>query len=226
LRELEEIARRLGADLFGICDLAKLRGLQTVPEDLLHGFEAALSVGLALRSDAIESISDRPSPAYAKEYKRANRALDTMTQSLVSALAQQGRRGLAIPASETLDRRNHLGAISHRALARAAGLGWIGKSLLLITPQYGPRVRLATILCDLRAGEPAEMDALCGDCVACIDACPANALREPPQKTYPPRRSDVLDLEACRNQCKKLAPEEQAGVEICGVCVKVCPAGL
>ena len=111
-----------------------------------------------------------------------------------------------------------------RAVARAAGIGWIGKSLLLVTPEFGPRVRLATLLTDLEAPDCDEVEPDCGDCKECIEACPVGALREPADAAYPPPRGEVLDIEACRLQCERFAAQKALGADVCGVCIKVCPA--
>lgn len=225
MERLEQTARRLGADLFGSCDLEKVRGIRTVPEKLLCEFASAVSIGIALDSEAVDSISrGGPSPAYAAEYEKVNRALDETAAALVEALASEGRTALAIPASQTLDRHNELGALSHRAAARAAGLGWIGKSLLFVAPEFGPRVRLATVLTNLEALNRPEILPACGDCRECIDACPAGALSEQPGCPYPPEREPTLDTKACRQQCERFAASERIGAQVCGVCVRVCPA--
>jgi hypothetical protein len=61
---------------------------------------------------------------------------------------------------------------AHKLAAHLAGLGWIGKSCLLLTEQFGPRVRFVSVLTDapLEAGSP--LDKPCGKCQVCIDACP------------------------------------------------------
>ena len=58
--------------------------------------------------------------------------------------------------------------------ATSAGLGWIGKNGLLISPDHGPRLSLATVLTDarLRPDEPIE-HCLCGECMLCIEHCPS-----------------------------------------------------
>jgi len=103
-----------------------------------------------------DMIEDRPTPNYASVYQTANRLLDEIAFKTSLKLQKDGFRSLPIPASQILDRENYPGTISHKAVARMAGLGWQGKSLLIITPQYGPRVRLVTVLVDapLRADHP------------------------------------------------------------------------
>jgi epoxyqueuosine reductase len=68
---------------------------------------------------------------------------------------------------------------SFKYAAVSAGIGWIGKNDVLITKEYGPRVRLSTILInyDLPIGKPIT-ESMCDDeCFLCIDACPHMALK-------------------------------------------------
>jgi len=65
--------------------------------------------------------------------------------------------------------------------AHLAGLGWIGKNCLLVTPEEGPRVRWTTVLTDAPlqvTGKP--MEERCGDCEACIAICPVKAFTGEP----------------------------------------------
>jgi epoxyqueuosine reductase QueG len=68
-------------------------------------------------------------------------------------------------------------SISHKRLAQLAGFGNYGKNALIINPVFGPWLRFAAILtnAEMLADKPFEQD-LCGDCEACIRACPAGAL--------------------------------------------------
>lgn len=81
--------------------------------------------------------------------------------AVASVIEAEGYRALPIPANLILTEERLLGNLLHKAVARAAGLGWIGRNCLLITPQYGPRVRFATVLTDmpLPTGEPMETSA-------------------------------------------------------------------
>jgi len=68
-------------------------------------------------------------------------------------------------------------SISHKRLAQLAGFGNYGKNALIINPEFGPWIRLAAVLtnAEMKADKPFERD-LCGNCEACVKACPVGAL--------------------------------------------------
>jgi epoxyqueuosine reductase QueG len=67
--------------------------------------------------------------------------------------------------------------LPYKQMARLAGFGNYGKNSLIITPKYGPWIRLAAIVTDAEFvyDEPFDRD-LCGDCDKCVEACPTGAL--------------------------------------------------
>lgn len=67
--------------------------------------------------------------------------------------------------------------VLERALASRAGLGFIGKSHILINPRLGPQILLGEIITNLKLQTDTASEANCGDCTKCIDACPTGALR-------------------------------------------------
>ena len=107
-----------------------------------------------------------------------------------------------------------------------AGLGWQGKSLLLINPDYGPRIRLATVLTDAPLEADSPLKNLCGECTLCRDACPAGAIKGVRTDDHYKNRDEALYFSRC---VEKLVGEfsklPNVGAPICGVCINVCPFG-
>jgi len=107
-----------------------------------------------------------------------------------------------------------------------AGLGWQGKSLLLVTPLYGARVRLATVLTEAPLETDSPIKNQCGECTRCRDACPAEAIKGAGTEENYGSRSEALDLSRCVDKTAgEFAKIPEVGAAICGICIKVCPFG-
>ena len=137
------------------------------------------------------------------------------------------------------DEKNWYGAISHKAVARMAGLGWQGKNLLLINRQYGSAVRLITILTNAPLTVDGPVKNLCGKCTRCQEACPAGAIKGVGTKDNYRDRDEALFFDKCVAQLKKHSimletyplKEGERDQEptyhklLCGLCIKACPFG-
>jgi len=223
---IRKLALRLGADKVGFADLSAYENEFGISRPLTARYPRAISIGVALLDDVVETIGpDGPTPIYAHHYRQVNALLDRVAFEVARFCASKGFRALPIPASMTVNEERQLGHISHKAVAVLAGLGWLGKSLLVITPDRGPRVRFTTVLTNapLPTGEP--MKCRCGDCRACVDACPAGAIRDVRFELRPRRREDALDVQACLSLLEEFARRPGIGELVCGICVKACPYG-
>lgn len=92
-----------------------------------------------------------------------------MASQLAAALEERGHR------AEVLVDDNRL---ADRAAAIRAGIGWQGRSTMILTPGLGPWLLLGTVVTDAPLEESAPMRRGCGTCVACLPACPTGALSE------------------------------------------------
>lgn len=125
-----------------------------------------------------------------------------------------GLKALPLPAAGCPTDTRFLQAIfSYKHAAQAAGLGYIGHSSLLITPEFGPRVRLSCCLTEAILKPTGGVNVGdCGDCEVCIDNCPSRALnRVPTGEPY------IINKFACN------AFRSASGG--CSECMRVCPSG-
>ena len=216
----------LGADLVGVSDVEPLKQLKPDPPELLEPFHRAIAIAVKLPTAVFEQIHDRPTPLYASLYQTANRILDEIAFHTARTLEGDGHKGLPIPASQVLNEKTWHGALTHKAVARMAGLGWQGKSLLLINPEYGPRIRLATVLCDAFLDTDRPIENKCGECTSCKDACPVGAIKGTGTEHHYRDRNEALNLSRCAEKLTdEFAKLSHVGVPICGICIKVCPFG-
>ncbi len=223
VRDIKEFVIGLGADDAGIADLSLLAGIETIPADLLANYTRAVAFIIQLSPDIFKYIEHEPTPLYAKQYAVVNDMLDHIGIRLQNRLLEMGYRSLAVPASQTVDRSRFMGHISLKAVAIAAGLGWQGKSLLLVSPKYGPRVRVACVMTDAPLIADKPLENRCGACTRCRDACPGQAIYGTPWKNALRAREEAIDLEKCVAHVTQMAQKPGIGANICGICIKVCP---
>jgi len=124
-------------------------------------------------------------------------------------------------------------AIPLKTTAVRCGLGCQGKNTLLVSPTYGPRVRLISVLTDaeLDADEPYKED-LCGNCDKCVKACPAKALELYKLKinhcmVYSVENPDATDVSDNTKELRQkliARPTSNSYIE-CTLCADVCPIG-
>jgi len=224
-RRLEKFARDLGVGLFGVADLRLFRPYGGLDTSMLN-YPLGVSIGVRLSDSIVDHITvEDPTPEYAHHYKAVNALLDDIALRITNRIQAEGYAALPIPASQVTRPNLHQGAISHKAVAALAGLGWIGKSQLLVNSELGSRLRLASILTTipLKPGNPVENK--CEGCDICVRACPTHAIK--PAETIKERwvREEVFDPDACHQRLVKFRDDPRYGVSICGICVKVCPIG-
>ena len=83
----------------------------------------------------------------------------------------------------------------------------------MVTPEHGAQVRLVTVLTDMPLPPDSPLRQDCGECLECIAACPAGAIKE---------TAAEFDHHACFELLKEFRKKRYVSQYICGVCVKSC----
>lgn len=229
--EMEKLARNRGADYFGVADLGRAVNEVTTPYEakLISKYPFAVSVGVSIIGNIVDGLSDREDYFAAKNYhfhiyQVINPRINDITLELGRLIMSKGHNALVVPASQTVDIENLTGLFSHKMAASLAGLGWIGKSCLMITPNRGPRVRWGTVLTDAPMSADMPLNSKgCGGCRICVESCPVQAFSGKAWKVSDPR-AVRMDAGKCLNYIQYTRKQE-AGIEACGICVYVCPFG-
>jgi epoxyqueuosine reductase len=238
--DLKKLAMDAGFVTMGIATPEMLRGLpqgwvHTVqnlltPEEVLPTVKSVMLLGyyawdrsfnIAVDSTYLPNRERQTPDIPLERYQLYYELLKNKAWALVDYLTKQGynaRISLSLPLKTSAVR---------------CGLGSQGKNTLLITPEYGPRIRLIAVLANVKLDKDEPFtDDLCGDCEKCVKACPTKAL-EPYQITITrcltyaaeqPHAQDVSD--EVRQIEKKLTrrPTPNSYIE-CSICIDACPIG-
>jgi epoxyqueuosine reductase len=218
--ELKRFAVSQGADLVGVASVERFAEAPTGhhPEDILPGAKSVVVCARRIPG----GVLDGPATAYQRAMDAAHAHLDLMAGQVAIFVEQGGGRAVPVPADEPYahweaDRRYGRGDLSHKHAAQAAGLGRLGRNSLLITPHYGNRVHLVSVVTDvaLPADPLMDWEPCPKGCTLCRKACPVGAIGENRQ----------VDQALCRAEMLLTLPKGTV-VENCRRCRKVCPAGL
>lgn len=212
--QLQEFVFQQGASSFGVARTSSIPARYVSLEPLTtQGLPRTISLALHLSDRIIEDLVSGPSKLYFFHYQRVNVFLDELSLKLTSFIQNLGWDALPIPASQIIDWEDQRGHISHKHAAEQAGLGWIGRNNLLITPRFGSRTRLVTILTNMPLKVDAPIGFGCKDCLACLPSCPAGAIKEHPEG---------FDHLGCYHQIKALVKAAGISQNVCGLCIKPC----
>jgi epoxyqueuosine reductase QueG len=223
------LERRLDSSVYdyGFADLTGL-----LPENYA-ACTRGISIIRRLDDAVIDAIADGPTEAYLEHYNHVNAELNALVQSIAAEMSDGA--SIILPIKATLEEhelsetytRTLTYDISHKMIATRSGLGWIGKTDLLVSRRFGPRVRLASILTDLPL-EPLDApidQSRCGSCSLCVDICPAGAATGEPWKAGM-HRDRFFDAFRCREYCRSISKQRlNRAISLCGKCVHICPGG-
>ena len=189
--EVEKYLLELGASKVGYADVD---GLASELIDLPNG----ISLVLKLPKKAMQLVKDEDYDAYWKCFHAKVAELSQIALNGEEYIKNLGYDAFALTMTRNeCDMKKLLSILPYKTIATKSGLGWIGRSALFVTPEYGSAVVLGAILTDmpLEFSEPVT-DSRCDECTNCQEACPVDAIN--PQKWNDRlNREDIIDIDAC-----------------------------
>lgn len=213
---LTALLRDMGADLVRFGDVQAL-----APD----GYRRCVVAAIALPLSVIEQIPEGPTEHYLQVYRAYNQRLDEMAEQAAAYLNAAGYRSIPVTGEHaSWDRQNMATPFPYKTAATRSGLGWIGKSALLVTPEFGPAVRMTTVLTDAPlTPDESITESRCGSCTKCVEVCPGQAITGRNWYAGMPRE-ELVDIPACDTAARDIA-EEKLGLRatMCGRCFAICP---
>ncbi len=221
--EVKRIAKFFGADLCGITDFDRrwlysarvdTRDLSEAPHDLPEGLTSVIVLGHEMEEDLVATYpSALAGAATGREYSHE--------ASIVMQVAAYIRN----LGYEAVPSMNDTALVIPYAVK--AGLGEYARNQMVITPEFGPRLRFSKIFTNLLVAhddpKPKGVRAFCDICTKCADACPVKALPYGPPSTERANISAIKgvrkwtsDAEKCFGFWAKLSSD-------CAICMRVCP---
>jgi len=192
------------------------------PQSIYPEARTVVVIGLPVQLPIVETA---PSIYYHELYETVNILLDEKAYEISNFITMKGYPSIFIPRDGYGDievlLEKPLAFFSHKHAAFLAGLGSFGLNNVLLTPEYGPRVRFTSIFTTLKI-EESEIsgDDLCTRCLSCAQNCPVGAIKSEYEtgNDFPP----LINKMKCATRSKKLRKEYRSP---CGICIKVCPVG-
>jgi epoxyqueuosine reductase len=193
------------------------------PAVLVPGARSAVVVAMEYAQPTAEPEPD-PSRGVVARYARGDDYHDLMKERLIALQAWIDEELMPVRGRAYVD----TGPVLERELAARAGIGWQARNTMLIQPGGGSYWFLGTILLDVELAydEPFAADR-CGNCAACVAACPTGALlgrdAEGAPRMDARRCISYLTIELRGPIPRELRPLIGNRIYGCDICQEVCP---
>ena len=203
--EIRDLLRGQGVDIVRFVDISRF------PKEQTLGFEKAILFCIALTREYVLEIRNGKEIDYNKdEYLAKELKVEKLADCLADYICQKGFRAVSQSQESNLkngyieqayidpELRQGISFLPLKAIAWTGGLGFIGKSNLLVTEQYGSAFAMCAVLTDasITPEDFPTIESKCGSCDACVVNCPAKALHGN-EWTIGSTRESIVDVSKC-----------------------------
>ena len=222
---IKQVARFLGADMVGITEYDE-RWIYTYstradspqreekPNILPDGLTSVIIIGHAMDERLVRTYpSATAAAATGREYSREAAIVSSMAAFIKAlgyeAVGSSNDTGITIP------------------YAIKAGMGEYARNQMVITEEFGPRIRFSKVFTNLplQHDKPKTFGVrkFCDICTKCADACPPKALPYGPPQAQGPNRSTIVGVTKWSADCEKCFGYWTKLKADCAICMRVCP---
>lgn len=213
---IKNLAYSFGADVCGIGSVDRFKNAPSGfhPLDIYPEAKTVISIGKHFSTSLFEANTKAP---YTFVKNKIAQLLDDIAIKLTFNIEAQGYKAIPIPTDEPYDYWDSenicgRGILSLKHAAEACGVGYIGKSTLLINEKYGNRLYLGAVITNIELSSDALISKLCSEsCEICLKSCPQSALD-----------GITINQKKCRQVCMTSTPGG-GPVYSCYACRKECP---
>lgn len=221
--EIKRVASFFGADLCGVTDMDErwlyasrvdTRDLSEAPNELPEGMTSVIVLGHEMDAELVATYpSALAGAATGREYSHEASVVMQLAAYIrnlgFEAVASMNDTGLVIPS------------------AIKAGLGEYARNQLVITPEFGPRLRFSKIFTNMPLAhdvpEPKGVKAFCDICTKCADACPVKALPFGTPEVGGTNVSAIKGVKKWTSNAEKCFSFWSKMSTDCAICMRVCP---
>ena len=218
-RGTEALQRWLSQGFHGDMDYMARHGLRDDPQKMLSEAKGVIVVALPYARDDDTDARLTPLRGVVARYARGpdyhyllKEKLSQLAETLSDLLKSPV---LSRPCVDTAP-------LLERELAEAAGVGFVAKSTMTLIPGVGTYTLLGELLVNIELPKSVPMETKCGECVACLDACPTKAFVGP--WVLDARRCiSYLTIESNQPIPRELRAPIGDRIFGCDICQEVCP---
>jgi epoxyqueuosine reductase len=221
--EIKRIAKLFGADLVAVTEIDErwhyasrvdMRDMSPAPNDLPEGISHVIVMGHSMNFDLVET--------YPSALAGASSGREYSHEAAICIQLAAYIRGLGYEAVASM---NDTALVIPYAIK--AGLGEYGRNQMVITPEFGPRVRFSKIFTNLPLAvdqpKPLGLTAYCHSCTICAEACPPKALPHGAPDFGPDSASTIKGVKKWSADCEKCFGYWAKLKTDCAICMRVCP---
>lgn len=225
---IKQIISKNKVQLYGFANLQNIEFvLRKEQRDFFQGYVSGISLGVPSLYTLVESLKYHHDKGLLKTYEnhllnQINELLERTSMEISYYLEAKNFKAFTIPAKDRFYLDPPFALLSHKMIANLAGIGWIGRSSIVVNPDYGPSVRLISILTDTPLEYTSSIKPQCNKCRLCVDACPVDAIYGQDFEWDNPAKV-LQDAEKCENY--RAQRNTALGSRICNLCVYACPIG-